>query len=315
MHFDAETRSIMTVKHGSHAYGLNTPASDIDIKGVCIEPISYHFGFVDRFEQYERMASKGNESDKVIYSLKKFARLAADCNPNIIEVLWGDDSDILYLDTFGRQLREARESFISKKARHTFAGYAHAQLKRIKTHRAWLLNPPTQAPDRRNFGLTEETKVSKSELGAYDSMLEQDIEVEFPKDVVTLFTKEKAYQSARTHWEQYVNWTKTRNPKRAELEAKHGLDTKHAMHLVRLMRMCKEILVTGKVVVKRPDREELLAIRNGEWSYDRIVEHAETLEVECDALYETSTLRYEPDRATLDALVIDITQKYLDQHG
>mgnify|MGYP001607055563 CR=1 FL=1 len=46
---------------------------------------------------------------------------------------------------------------------------------------------------------------------------------------------------------------------------------KHAMHLVRLMRMCKEILITCEVVVKRPDREELLAIRNGAWSYYKLI--------------------------------------------
>src|ERR1039458_5020213 len=35
--------------------------------------------------------------------------------------------------------------------------------------------------------------------------------------------------------DQYNGWKAQRNPKRAELEAKFGYDTKHAMHLVRLM--------------------------------------------------------------------------------
>jgi len=45
------------------------------------------------------------------------------------------------------------------------------------------------------------------------------------------------------------------------LEAKFGFDTKHAMHLIRLLRMAREILETGVVHVKRPDAEELSAIR------------------------------------------------------
>lgn len=63
-------------------------------------------------------------------------------------------------------------------------------------------------------------------------------------------------------------------------------NSKHASHLVRLMRMGKEILLTGKVTVKRPDAEELLFIKNGGWSYERVVEYAETLQRELDEEYK-----------------------------
>src|ERR1044072_8096814 len=141
MNFDLDARTILKVKHGSHAYGTNVVTSDVDVKGVCIEPLSHQLGFLHSFEQHELMASRGHSHDLVIYSLKKFAKLAADCNPNIIEVLHVDDSDVLFIDEFGDRLREIRDEFLSKKAKFTFSGYAHAQLKRIKTHRAWLLDP------------------------------------------------------------------------------------------------------------------------------------------------------------------------------
>jgi hypothetical protein len=48
---------------------------------------------------------------------------------------------------------------------------------------------------------------------------------------------------------------------RTELVDKFGYDTKHAMHLVRLIRMAKEILIEGVVHVYRDDREELMDIR------------------------------------------------------
>lgn len=305
----------MFVRHGSFAYGTNVQGSDEDFKGICIKPKACYFGFVQKFEQFEHMGSKSDGVDKVIYSLDKFVALAADANPNIIEVLHVDDSDVLRMDEFGEELRSFKDDFLSKKAKFTFAGYAHAQLKRIKTHRAWLLNPPKSPPDRREFGLSDTDKVSKSELGAFDSMSEQGLVEELPKSVVTLFTKEKAYQSAKTHYDQYLNWVKTRNPKRAEFEAKFGYDVKHGMHLIRLMRMCKEILTTGKVLVKRPDSEELLAIRFGKRSYDDLVGEAERLEVECEELYKTSTLRKEPDRVLLDKRIIDMTDRYLRLHG
>lgn len=315
MNFDLEKRTILFVRHGSHAYGLNVPTSDEDFKGVCIKPKECYFGFTQKFEQMEHMGSKSDGVDRVIYGLQKFASLAAECNPNIIEILHVDDSDVLKCDEFGEQLREHRYDFISKKARFTFAGYAHAQLHRIKTHRKWLLDPPKCAPDRKQFSLSETTKVSKSELGAFDSLLDQGIEVELPKDVITLFTREKAYQAAKTHYDQYVNWTKTRNPARAELEGNFGYDVKHGMHLLRLMRMCKEILLTGKVHVKRSDREGLLAVRRGDRIYDSLIEEAERLEAECAALYETSLLPREANRAKIDEMIVDMTERYLRIHG
>lgn len=328
MNFDVHSRVIFLAKHGSHAYGLATPTSDVDIKGIAIEPKEYFFGFLHTFEQHEAMANKGHPEDKVIYALRKFMRLAADCNPNIIEVLHVADSDILQIDEAGEALREIKDRFLSKKARFTFAGYAHAQLKRIKTHREWLLNPPKASPERKDFGLSDKREVSKSDLGAYQSYQdhmrkmteETTLEVssvltDLPTNVIELLQKEKAYANAKLHWEQYLNWKKTRNPARAELEAKHGLDTKHAAHLIRLMRMCKEILVGKGVVVKRPDREELLSIRNGAWSYDKIVESAELLELECEKLYETSPLPHKPDLKFLHDQCAQMIEQYLLKHG
>ena len=46
------------------------------------------------------------------------------------------------------------------------------------------------------------------------------------------------------HWDSYQTWKTHRNPTRAELEPQHGYDTKHAMHLIRLMRMGLEVLET-----------------------------------------------------------------------
>lgn len=70
---------------------------------------------------------------------------------------------------------------------------------------------------------------------------------------------------------------------RAELEAQHGYDTKHAMHLVRLLRMGEEILSTGRVNVRREDADELMAIRKGALSYDQLLEQSETLGTRIEA--------------------------------
>lgn len=338
MNFDVDKRTILLVRHGSHAYGLNVPTSDEDFKGVCVKPKEAYFGFTQRFEQMEHMGSKTDGIDKVVYSIDKFAALAADCNPNIIEVLHVDDDDVIKIDEFGEELRAIRDEFLSKKARFTFSGYAHAQLKRIKTHRKWLLEPPKSMPTREEFGLSAVVQISKSEMGAFNSLLdmssvddtapvEQAIQInqaareklgiELPKDVVTLFTRERAFQAAKTHYDQYLNWVKTRNPARAEYEAKYGFDTKHGMHLMRLQMDSVSILQDHKVIVKwkGPAREFLMGIRNGQLPYEQLVEHAEKLEAQAEELYKTSTLRKEPNRVFIDSRLVDMTERYLRLHG
>lgn len=337
MNFNPMDRVIYYVRHGSFAYGLNVVTSDEDFKGVCVKPREAYFGFTQRFEQQEHMGSKSDGIDSVIYSLDKFAHLAADCNPNIIEILHVADEDVLKTDGFGEQLRSMKDDFLSKKAKFTFSGYAYAQLKRIKSHRAWLLNPPKCAPDRKDYHLLPENQVSKTELGAFDSLtgrpsvddtpVEQAVEetiaavqekgIILSKDIIALFTREKAFQAAMTHYNQFLSWKKLRNPARAELEAKYSYDTKHGMHLLRLQMMCCKILKEHKVHVKwtGPERDLLMAVRQGGFTYDDLVEKAETLDKESEALYETSTLRREANRAKLDEAIVDMTARYLFLHG
>jgi uncharacterized protein len=102
--------------------------------------------------------------------------------------------------------------------------------------------------------------------------------LDIPADVVAALNAEKKYLSAMKQWESYETWKAERNPARAELESRHGYDTKHAMHLIRLMRMGLEILETGELLVRRPDAEELTAIRDGALSYDELMEAATALQ-------------------------------------
>jgi hypothetical protein len=88
-------------------------------------------------------------------------------------------------------------------------------------------------------------------------------EGQLPSSFLELLDRERRYRSALRKWQQYEEWKRTRNAARAELERQHGYDTKHAMHLIRLLRMAEEIVSKGRVLVRRPDAEELRAVRRG----------------------------------------------------
>jgi predicted nucleotidyltransferase len=303
-------RTIFLTVHGSHAYGLATETSDVDIKGVAIPPAEYFYGFLKRFEQAE-----SKDPDMSIYDIRKFFDLAAQNNPNILELLWVDDSAIIQIDELGKLLRLHRDKFLSTKVRHTYGGYAYNQLKRLKSHRAWVLSPREDKPTRAEFGLPETSIVPADIRGAIEALdtkgqLDDHAE-SFGPMVMEAYRRERAYHNEMRGWQQYQNWKVTRNPIRAEMERKFGYDGKFALHLVRLLKSCREILTTGQLIVKRPDREELLSLREGAWSYERLIGWAEEQESGLDELAKQSPLPHSPDRNFLQDLCCQIVSRGL----
>jgi hypothetical protein len=104
-------------------------------------------------------------------------------------------------------------------------------------------------------------------------------------DLIVYINAERAYAKAKQIYDSWVSWKKERNPARRALEEKSGYDTKHASHLVRLMKMGYEILTEGKVIVRRPDAEELLAVKNGAWSFEKVMEFKDEMEKKLEAEY------------------------------
>jgi hypothetical protein len=135
-------------------------------------------------------------------------------------------------------------------------------------------------------------------------------EYDLKEEVVDLLNREREYKRARESYNSWFNWKKNRNPERHKLEAKSGYDTKHASHLVRLMRMGYEILTENKVYVKRPDREEILAVKNGAWTYEQVMEFAAEMQVKLDEAYKTTTIKKSVDFAKVNALYHELFQNY-----
>lgn len=345
MHYDeAMKHCIFRFVSGSKAYGTDRPDSDTDYRGVFIAPITKAFelfqtsfvghgplneqlrGALEACEDedvksaHERIrkaleTDQGDLSlsvgtvnkpgeDESIHELRKFLKLAADCNPNIVEFLYVDRLVTHESDEW-RAIKSKRDMFLSKKARHTFSGYAIAQLERIKTHRGYLLNPPGKKPDRKDFGLSEGSGIPKESQNALLTIPEKWL-AEGAKDEVI---REKKYKGVLDNWRAYQKWKTERNPKRREAEMKYGYDLKHATHLIRLSRMAKEIVRDGTVHVYRPDRDELRQILNGEWPYERVLEEAGRMDSELNSMYDKSPLRDKPDRKGISDLYLDICER------
>lgn len=153
----------------------------------------------------------------------------------------------------------------------------------------------------------------KSQTNAFTSLGTQYLKDEY----IEIAHRELQFYNASQEWKQYQDWKKTRNPKRADLEEKFGYDTKHSMHLVRLLRMGKEGLDTGILNVDRNkiDAEELKEIRNGSWSFEKLEQYALDKDKELSNSYEISKLPKSPDRERISELCIDIVNKFLNEHN
>ena len=224
MNFDVKASTILLVKSGSHAYGTNIETSDEDFKGVSIPPKEFVVGPFYNFEQKIELVSNGHPADVTITSLMKTIKLASECNPNVIETLFTDSSDTLFCDEFGDMLVENRDLFLSRQAKYRFTGYAHSQLKRIKGHRSWLMDPPKKKPERSDFGLPDVggRVLNASTMGAVDELTNDGYS--FGGEAMKAITLEKKYATALKHWKRYESWKKNRNPARAAEEARFGFD-------------------------------------------------------------------------------------------
>ena len=297
---------------GSQLYGTSTPESDTDVRGVFTPPENYYFGFLDNIEQVEKKVP-----DETFWEIRKFFKLCLDNNPNILELLFVPEQFILEVTSYWDEIIENRDLFLSQKAVHTFSGYAMAQLHRIKQHRQWLLHPVERQPQRSDYGLPDDRAlISKDELNAFVELERNygnDIVSKFNINMNTLaiFQKEKEFQNANKHWNEYETWKKQRNPARAENERKFGYDTKHAMHLFRLIEEGKELLTTGNITFPRYDKDELLAIRAGAYTYDQLIEKIGDVDGIFEKLKPAFVVPHSPDRVKADKLCQKLVKEFL----
>jgi hypothetical protein len=333
---------------GSRAYGLETPESDTDTRGVFILPQDLFFGF----SYIEQVNSDRN--DHVYYELGKYLKLLAKNNPSSIELLFAPEDSVIFLHPLMDRIKP--ESIMSRLCRESFAGYALNQVKRARGLNKKIFNPvSTELPlpidcchviqadktipakqwlSENNMvaercGLTalphvrdgyalfyagdcEHGQARFNGLFRSDQGKSQDVCLSsIPKGMQPrawlVFNKDE-FSRRLKEFHEYRNWEQSRNQERYQGTLDHGggYDAKNLMHTFRLLRMAKEIADTGRPQIRRPDRNELLAIKAGRFTYEDLMAKAAVELESIDESFAASKIQDEPDVGQIERWAVEI---------
>ena len=330
---------------GSRAYGLETPTSDTDIKGVFLLPKEEYYGL-----NYTPQVNN-ETNDIVFYEFGRFMELLSLNNPNILELLNTPESAIIYKHPFLDDIKS--ELILSKLCNNTFGKFALSQIKKAKGLKKKIVNPV--AKERKtvlsfcfvNYDQGAIPFLKYLEIKGWQQENCGLVNIQHMKDVYGLYysdqlgfsgvlrgknsndiclssipkgTKQDAlmyfnrngYSTYCKEYREYRDWVDRRNDDRYENTKSHGknYDSKNMMHVFRLLEMAIEIGKEKKVNVKRPNRVFLLDIKAGKFEYEELLKMADLKQAEMKSAFDKSSLTEKPDLEMINELTYRLRDKF-----
>lgn len=301
-HWMADNIHYLTMM-GSVAYGVNTDTSDCDVYGFCIPPKEDLFphlkgevvGFGNakhannRFSNFQQHHIQDVDADKEydlnVYNIVDYFQLVMENNPNMIDSLFTPQFCVLHSTKVGQMVREKRKMFLHRGSWHTFKGYAFAQMKKMKVPEVRHC-PRCQASPTLN-------KFDQLHDGKYCCKCVADGELIEP----------------------VMKKVNRKIGKRAAKVEEDGYDLKFAYHIVRLLNEVEQIMTEGDIDLQR-NREQLKAIRRGEWTLEQIEQYFHKKEVELETLYNENkaNLSWGPQEDGLQDRIKQLLFQCLEEH-
>lgn len=284
---------------GSHAYGVSTDNSDLDLYGVCIPPRDYIFppnyiyGFDNRdltFHCWQKhdikdpTANRGNgvRYDFSIYNIVNYFKLAMENNPNVIDSFFVRRESITHITQAFENVRENRKLFLHKGVVNKLKGYAYSQLQKAKNS-ASFLNDIYKFED--DHGIDHRI--------IYEDAKKLSLPPKGMKDYMML-------------WEMGLNKTK-----RFESQKIYGFDLKFCYHIYRLADQAEYILIHHDLDLMESGRvEKMKAIRRGDIKFEEIVKMFSDYESRLSNMVATSTLRETPPIREIRALLLTTLESH-----
>ena len=312
-----ENNIILIGLGGSYAYGTNTENSDLDVRG-CALNTKQEILTNKNFDQFVN-----EETDTTIYSFNKLVSLLSNTNPNTIELMGLKSEHYLYLHPIGKELLDSAHLFLSKRAIHSFGGYANQQLRRMEL----LCNRNVSQSQREQFILNTINNAIYDIKQAYQDFTDEEIKLYIDKAVqegsdteifMDVNLKHYPLRDYCSVWNEMKSIVSSYNKigKRNEKAITHNKLGKHMMHLIRLYMMCLDILEKEQIVTYREAEHDLLMdIRNGKYldSNDQPIpefyEMVDDYEKKLDYAKLNTNLPDSPDYKKINEFVMSVNER------
>lgn len=309
------------IKAGSHLYGLNTPTSDLDYVGVYIDREFKDFisPFANRDEidlsinsKLENGKNDSNAVDEKYFHIKKFIRLCADNNPNILELLFCPQNCIEYVSPrFRLLILNHPEYFVNKKLIDRFIGYAKSQeqksytksgnyllLKRFKEFLEPMITCYSTIPISQLITTDEFNKCIND--NEYSIITKKHTETN-SENYLVLGDMEFSFGLGLKQAWQYVNERFNRASHRVEDIFIRKYEPKFMSHTVRLLSEGIQLLKTGRIEFPftGTDYDTIMNIKTGKTPVEQIPIIVNKYKDELQLLETTTSL---PNTADFDKI-------------
>lgn len=302
---------------GSHAYGTQVSTSDVDVRGITLNTKEEILTMNCHDKPYEDKAT-----DTTIYTLSQIITLLSNCNPNVIELMGTSEEQLFVCSEEGRLIRDNIYTFLSKRAIHSFAGYANSQLRRLENFLAKDSYP--QKEKERHIMESIGCQMASFE-GRYRDFTKQNIKLYLGESDKVGFDEEiymdinlnnypmRDFKSMYSEMSNVVKDYESLNHRNSKKDNIHL--NKHILHLFRLFLMGTEIL-EGKGVntYRKNDLDLLMKLRNGYYvtqkdgkdDYSLIFEMVDEYEKKFKYASDNTNLPDKPDYNKINELVSEI---------
>jgi uncharacterized protein len=274
---------IFLAYRGSLTRNMATAESDTDYISSYINSLDVYLKLDNIKDAY---SSNENGTDAVTYEFKKLLTLLRGGNPNVLEILWTDPKYFLLQTWVYDRLRENRELFLSKAVYNTFVNYAKGQFSKAVSLTSSVLERYEFLED-----LLNEQGVDLQSLSPNQATRDRII-----WRGQTLDTYFKEFLELK---KKYFNGGGRLGARRRELIKKISYDSKNFSVLIMLLKQATELLNYGYLQVEREDKDELMSIRNGEWTLEQVKKYSDELLVLAEKARANSKL---PETVNFEAI-------------
>ena len=312
--------TICLVRVGSHLYGTDTPASDLDAQRVVVPDaraillgrgINSHGGLFGP-------KTPGTE-DATTHTLARFVAMVLEGQAIAVELLFAPDRfHLVEPAPLFRRIQEARGVLIPRTLA-AFVGYCRRQaatygvkgdrLRATEAARDLLAQAIERHGRQGRVGqiLAEEGHLPL--LQAFPDAISTDALLQADGRVLAALVvcgRKMPERLALADAHDLVSTLLAGYGKRAQAAATaQGVDWKALSHAVRIGSQALELLSTGHLTLPRPDAEHLRAIKTGQADAEAVRAEIDDLLKQVEAAQATSVLPETPDRVLAEQIVLD----------